>query len=164
MTAEGVTAVPEYPERTVTRLIDLAALAGHTIGVSAWRAMSQPMVDAFAEVTGDRQWIHTDPRRAADGPFGGPVVHGLLTLSAVPPMIMEVLCVEDADVVVNKGFDRIRLARPVPVGAHVRGVVRVRYARSRPRGYHEIGLSVTVEVEGLSMAALTADAVLLYHG
>lgn len=152
------------PGHTTTRLNGLAALAGQTVGVSAWQAVSQPMVDAFAEVTGDRQWIHTDPRRAADGPFGGPVAHGMLTLAAVPPMIMEVLRVEDADLVVNKGFDRVRLARPVPVGARVRGVVLLRHARSRPRGYHEVGLSVTVEVEGSSGAALTAEAVLLYHG
>jgi acyl dehydratase len=148
---------------TTTRVAELAALVDTELGTSAWRTVTQPMVDSFAELTGDFQWIHVDATRAAAGPFGGTVAHGMLTLAFVPPMIDEVLRVEDATFVVNKGFGRVRMANPVRVGACVRGVVRLCSTRTRPHGFHEVGLSVTVRIEGETGSALTAEPVLLYQ-
>jgi acyl dehydratase len=149
---------------TATRLDRLPTLIGNTVGVSSWRQVTQEMVDRFAELTGDFQWVHVDQERAVNGPFGVTIAHGMLTVSVVPPMILEVLAVEDADLVINKGFDRVRLGNPVPVGSRIRGTVKVSSVRPRPRGYHEVGLAVAVEVAGQSGTALTADAILLYHG
>jgi acyl dehydratase len=149
---------------TATRLDRLPTLIGNTVGVSSWRPVSQEMVDRFAELTGDFQWVHVDQERAVKGPFGVTIAHGMFTVSMVPPMILEVLAVEDADLIVNKGFDRVRLGNPVPVGSRIRGTVTVASVRPRPRGYHEVRLSVAVAVDGQAGTALTADAILLYHG
>lgn len=149
--------------RTVVQISELAALEGTSLGHSGWHPLTQLCVDQFAEATQDHQWIHVDPVRAAEGPFGTPIAHGLLTLAMLPAMVTEVLAVEGSDLVLNKGFDRVRLAKPVPVGCRVRGEVRVAAVRLRPRDYHEVTLSVSVEVEGQPGAVLKAEMIFLYH-
>ncbi len=148
----------------VVRIEELDGLVGQTLGASDWQTVTQSTVNQFAAATGDYQWIHVDPvRAAAEGPWGAPVAHGLLTLALLPSMITEAFTVEGADVIVNKGFDKVRLANPVRVGSRVRGTVQLASARLRPRAFHEVRLSVTVEVEGQPGAALKAETIFLYR-
>jgi acyl dehydratase len=108
---------------TLRSVEDLRANVGREVGVSAWRTVDQAMIDAFAEVTSDHQWIHTDPARAAASPFGSTIAHGLLTLSLGPAMLYEVLPLENIDGIVfglNYGYEKVRFPAPVPVGSRVR--------------------------------------------
>ncbi|MFC5290546.1 MaoC family dehydratase [Actinokineospora guangxiensis] len=146
--------------------IPLAELVEHTgadIGVSGWYPLTSEHVERFAEATRDFQWIHLDAERAADGPFGGPIAHGMLTLSLLPTMVTDTFAVDGADMVINKGFDKVRMGKPVPVGSRVRGAMRLAEVRLRPKGYTEVTLDVSVEVEGAKGAALTAEMIFLYH-
>ena len=104
---------------------DLRSAVGTHIGSSGWRTISQPVVDAFAEVTGDQQWIHVDPRRAAAGAFGHTIVHGHLTLALAPLFMGEVLEVRGVDMLINYGSDRVRFLTPVPTGSRLRGGVEI---------------------------------------
>lgn len=144
-------------------LSELASHAGTTLGTSQWYPLTELCVQQFAEATQDFQWIHVDPVRAAAGPFGGPIAHGLLTLSMLPAMVTDTLDVDGADLVLNKGFDKVRLGKPVPVGCRVRGTVKLAAVRPRPKGYTEVTLGVSVEVEGQKGAVLTAEMIFLYH-
>ncbi len=96
-------------------------LNGSDLGASRWIHIDQQRVDDFARTTEDEYWLHTDPERAADGPYGGTIAHGLLTLSLVAPVLGDVLQVEGASSQVNYGFDRVRFPAAVPVGSDVRG-------------------------------------------
>lgn len=106
--------------RTFKGIDELRAAAGDEIGVSAWHAVTQAEIDAFAEVTGDRQWIHVDRERAASSPFGGTIAHGLLTLSLGPRLLEELLTVEGVAFGVNYGYGKVRFPAPVPAGSRVR--------------------------------------------
>src|SRR5690349_6880962 len=103
----------------------LLALRGEDLGRSAWQPVTQPMIDAFADVTGDHEWLHVDPSRAASGPYGGTVAHGFLTLSLVPMAMTSLLAVTDTRLRVNYGLNRVRFPAPVPVGSRLRGHVVV---------------------------------------
>jgi acyl dehydratase len=137
----------------------LAARIGEEVGVSSWHALPQERIDAFAEVTADRQFIHVDPRRAsAEAPFGGTIAHGFLTLSLLSAMAYEALpAIEGRVLGINYGFDRVRFLAPVPAGARVRGrFVLADLVRRSPR---EVMLrhGVSVEIEGGAKPALAAD-------
>jgi len=112
----------------------LAALSGSELGVSAYREVTQGDVDAFAETTGDHQWIHTDPARAAGTPFGGTIVHGYYTLSLAPVLLAEVLDLERFAMAVNYGLDKLRFPAPLPVGERVRMRVAVEAVDPIPGG------------------------------
>jgi acyl dehydratase len=131
-------------------------------GVSSWILVDQPMIDAFAAATGDRQFIHIDPVAAAQTPFGGTIAHGLLTLSLLPAMAAEVLeRPTAAKMSVNYGFDRVRFVAPVRSGSRVRGrFVLTSLEEDRP-GRQRSLLAVTVEIEGQDKPALTADWITL---
>ncbi|GIF14544.1 MaoC/PaaZ C-terminal domain-containing protein [Actinoplanes teichomyceticus] len=146
-----------------TPVTGLPALVGEELGVSDWRDVSAATVTAFAEITGDRQWIHVDAERAAAGPFGAPVAHGFLLMSMVPAMLSEVVDVIGADHVVNKGVSDVRLLSPVRVGDRVRGRVRVARVRPRPRGFWETDYGVELAAEGSGTPALRMTLTLLYH-
>ena len=105
---------------------DLLDLVGRPIGVSAWHEISQDRVNMFADATGDRQWIHVDPARAAAGPFGGPIAHGYLTLALAPLFISDVLVVDRLEAALNYGLNKVRFPAPVPVGSRLRGAVTLR--------------------------------------
>lgn len=140
----------------------LADRLGQELGVSPWRAVEQSAVDAFADVTGDHQWIHVDAERAARGPYGGTIAHGLLTLSLLPAMRAEAgVQLADAGRAVNYGYDRVRFLAPVRTGARVR--VRVVLTSVTPK---DAGVLVatrnTVEIEGEPTPALVAEALTLY--
>lgn len=103
---------------TVT-IAELSSLIGEVIGTSRSITVSQERINAFAEATEDRQWLHTDPERAAAGPFGGTIAHGYLTLSLATAMLEDVLQVSDAAQIVNYGLEKVRFPAPVPAGAEV---------------------------------------------
>jgi acyl dehydratase len=105
---------------TVQGLDELVALAGTTLGPTGWHQVTQDQVNTFADATGDHQWIHTDPERAAAGPFGGTIAHGYLTLSLIIPLWSGLLDLRDIRTRVNYGLNRVRFPAPVPVGGRVR--------------------------------------------
>jgi acyl dehydratase len=148
----------------VTALTDparLAELVGTRLGTSDWHVIDQARIDSFAEVTGDRQWLHVDVRRAAAGPFGGTVAHGLLTLGLVPAMLAEVLAGLPVHTLINKGFDRVRFLSPVLAGERVRAQVDVVAVTPRARGFTELVLGVGVWTERAGQEAMTACCRLL---
>ena len=144
--------------RAAVPLDELAAREGQEM-VSRWFPISQARIDAFAEATEDRYFIHTDPERArAETPWGGTIAHGFLTASLLSAMAYDAVPrVQEARHGVNYGFDRLRFVSPVPVGSNVRGRFRLaRVDRSRP-GEVTLHWSVTVEIEGAAKPALAAD-------
>jgi acyl dehydratase len=102
------------------RLDDLSALVGQEFAHSDVLLVDQARIDAFAEATEDRQWIHVDPERAAGGPFGATIAHGFLTLSLLPPLMHSAFAIDDVRMGVNYGVNRVRFPAPVPVGSRVR--------------------------------------------
>ena len=137
---------------------ELRGRVGSELGVSGWRLVDQALVDRFADVTDDRQFIHVDPARAASTAFGGTVAHGFLTLSLLSAMGAEALPrMEGRTMGVNYGFERVRFVWPVRVGSRVRG--RFTLASLEDRGPEQILLryGVTVEIEGGAKPALTAE-------
>ena len=137
---------------------DLRVGIGQELGVSRWFAVDQALIDAFAEVTGDRQHIHTDPARAADTRFGGTIAHGFLTLSLLSAMAYDAEPpLQGMRMSVNYGFDRVRFLAPVPAGARIRGRFTLKSAEERVPGEVTIAWAVTVEIEGQEKPALVAD-------
>ncbi len=143
-------------------LATIADAVGQELGVSDWVTVDQPMIDAFAELTGDRQWIHTDPARAArEAPTGTTIAHGLLTLSLLPAMRNAVGVIpEDAGRAINYGYDRVRFLAPVPPGSRLRTRVVLAAAEERGQGWL-ITTQNTVEVAGGVKPAMVADALTL---
>ena len=142
---------------------ELVGAVGSRLGASEYRPIEQDQINAFAAVTGDRQWIHTDPDRAASGPFGGPIAHGMLTLSLGIVLLDEVLRVDGVNLVLNKGFDRVRFAMPVPAGARVRLVADLLEVKRHAHGFTEAILAVALEIEDQTRPAYTANTRLLYR-
>jgi acyl dehydratase len=136
---------------------------GHVLGTSAWHQIDQRMIDGFAALSGDHQWIHQVGLRADQGPFTGPIAHGFLTLSLLFPMLEEVFTVDGVELTLNKGLDRLRFISPVPAGARIRATAVLTSVRRRPRGYSEVTVNVTVEIEKYSRPAYTADSIILYR-
>lgn len=106
--------------QTYAALTELQHLVGTCLGASAWVVVDQERIDLFARATGDHQWIHVDPERAREGPFGSTVAHGFLTLSLLPSLVASAFRVDDVEMSVNYGLNRVRFTSPVPVGARVR--------------------------------------------
>lgn len=141
---------------TTLHVSRLAESIGEELGASAWLTVDQAMIDAFAQVTRDDQWIHTDPARAAEGPYGTTVAHGLLTLSLLPVLAAEVYRIEGATGRINYGYDRVRFPEPVPAGSRVRDVVRLDDVVTAPGGVR-VHLTHTVEIEGAPRPACVAS-------
>jgi acyl dehydratase len=149
---------------TTTLTIDELEHAGEReLGTSEWHEITQEQVNGFADATGDHQWIHVDPERAKDGPFGGPVAHGYLTLSMLPMLLSEVVSVSDAVMGVNYGTEKIRFTSPVPVGSRVR--LHAKLARTERRGPSVIWtVGVQVEIEDRPKPALVGEVVYMAAG
>ncbi|APE12807.1 hypothetical protein BO226_25615 (plasmid) [Rhodococcus sp. 2G] len=105
--------------RTFNTVADFVAAEGEHLGVSGWLQVVQPMVDQFAEVTGDRQWIHADGVKAAHGPFGAPIAHGFLLLALVPTLLSEIIEIHDMDLMLNSGLRDVSFDAAVTVGTFV---------------------------------------------
>ena len=133
--------------RSFEHLSDLATLVGQEIGVSDWITVDQRRIDGFAEATGDRQWIHIDPQRAAAGPFGTPIAHGFLTLSLLPEMSASAMQVRDTRMGVNYGLNKVRFTAPVPVDSRVRGSFKL-LAYEPIEGGAQLTTEVTLHREG----------------
>lgn len=144
--------------KTVMTTGELQGLVGQQVGVSKWFEVSQARIDAFADCTEDRQFIHVDPDAAQATPFGGTIAHGFLTLSlasamsydAVPPL-------EGVSMGINYGFDRLRFLSPVRAGSRVRGRFRLLSAEDRGAGRWLLKHEITVEIEGDDKPALIAE-------
>jgi acyl dehydratase len=135
---------------------------GAEFGPSSWIEVSQERIDAFADATGDQQWIHVDRERAAAGPFGGTIGHGYLTLSLVPVMSYEVLPRQEGGMGINYGLNRVRFPATVPSGSRVRGSFRVDAVEETDWG-HQATLTATIEREGGDKPVCVAEVVFRYY-
>jgi acyl dehydratase len=135
---------------------------GQEIEVSDWLTVSQDMIDRFADLTGDHQWIHVDPERAAsESPFGGTIAHGALVLSLATSLLDFLPKHLPVSRGVNYGADRLRFTHPVPAGARIRGRRTVIAADPLPEGGVKVTGSVTIELEGVDKPACTFEAIIL---
>jgi acyl dehydratase len=135
----------------------LRARVGTELGVSGYRDVSQAAVNAFADATGDHQWIHTDPERAAKTPFGGTIAHGYYTLSLAPMLLAEVLPLDGFGMAVNYGLDKLRFPAPLPVGKRVRMRVGLDAVDEIPGGA-QLNVKLTFECEGAEKPVCIAQA------
>ena len=143
---------------------DLKSRVGDEIGVSDWREITQDEVDAFAEVTGDDQWIHVDPERAKDTPFGGTIAHGYFTLSLAPRFTEQVLKIDGFAMAINYGLNKVRFPAPVPVDSQVRMRARLAELSEIPGGAQMI-MELTFEREGGEKPVCVAESVVrVYTG
>ena len=142
--------------KTFAHLADLAVLEGREIGRSDWVVVAQSNIDLFAQATGDAQWIHVDPARAAAGPFGTTVAHGFLTLSLLSPLFAEAVAFADVRMSLNYGLDRVRFPSPVPVGSRLRALcVLDRFEAIE--GGAQLTVTITLEREGGAKPACVAE-------
>lgn len=139
-------------------LADLQALVGQDIGCSGWMPVDQARINQFAQATGDHQWIHTDPARAASGPFGATVAHGFLTLSLLPALFETAFVVDDVRMGVNYGLNRVRFMSPVRVGSRVRGRFKL-VSYEALEGGAQLTVDATIEIEGADKPACVAQTV-----
>ena len=137
---------------------DFRDLIGKELGPSGWLEVTQARIDAFAEATGDHQWIHTDPARAAGGPFGATVAHGFLTLSLLPVLFETGFAVDDVRMGVNYGLNRVRFPAPVHAGSRVRGRFTLR-AFEALEGGAQLTVESVIELEGSTKPACVAESV-----
>jgi acyl dehydratase len=146
---------------TVNGIDKFHDLIGQHLGYSEWHVVTQDQVNLFADATGDHQWIHVDPERAKDGPFGGAIAHGYLTLSLAPALLGEVLTVEGMSMGVNYGCNKVRFPAPVPVGAKLRLGAEVATVED-VKGGVQACLDLTFEVEGAAKPSCVAQVVYRY--
>ncbi|WTW92121.1 MaoC family dehydratase [Streptomycetaceae bacterium NBC_01309] len=139
-------------------IAELEKAVGTHLGYSDWHTVTQQQIDAFADATGDHQWIHVDPVRAAEGPFGTTIAHGYLTVSLVPMLVWQIYTVEDVAMGVNYGANKARFPSPVPVDSRVRAGVELVSVTPGAGGYQVVA-RVTVEREGEGKPACVIDTV-----
>jgi acyl dehydratase len=148
---------------TTLTLEELEHAGERDLGATDWVTLDQERINRFAEATGDHQWIHVDPELAAQGPFGGTIAHGYLSLALLPGLLPEVLTVEGARMGINYGIDRVRFTAPVPVGSRVRLKAKLTSAERRGDGVlYKLG--VEVEIEGSDKPALVGEVLYLVFG
>jgi acyl dehydratase len=142
---------------------ELARSTGSPSEPSAWLRIDQDRIDAFADATGDRQWIHVDPARATATPFGATIAHGFLTLSLLPHLLEEITPLPEGTVMgINYGLDRVRFLQPVTVGSEVRARAITRAVTEKEPGRVLVSAEVTVEIRGLEKPALVAETLTLF--
>ncbi|HAM74878.1 MAG TPA: dehydratase [Alcanivorax sp.] len=137
---------------------ELKSWEGKELGVTEWMTVSQERINQFADATGDHQWIHVDPERAATGPFGKTIAHGYLTLSLANLFLPQLLQVNNVSMGVNYGCDKVRFPAPVPVGSRVRGCGEI-LAAEEVKGGVQVVVRVTIEVEGSDRPACVIDTI-----
>ncbi len=146
--------------RTFTTFDEVAAAAGEDLGTSEWVEITQERVDTFADATGDHQGIPVDDEKSAEGPFGGTIAHGYLTLSMVPWLGSEVFALDTPGAKLNYGVNKVRFPNPVRVGKRVRAHVAMGEVTDLPAG-KQITLRYTIEIEGEAKPACVAETVVL---
>ena len=150
--------------RTITGLDELKQAEGEELGVSDWHKITQADIDAFADVTGDHQWIHVDPERAKDTPFGGTIAHGYFTLSLAPRFTEQVMKMDGFAMAINYGLNKVRFPAPVPVDSQVRMRAKLAELSEIPGGAQMI-MELTFEREGGDKPVCVAESVVrVYTG
>ena len=146
----------------VTTIADAPLQVGRKVGPTEWRRMTQERVNQFAEVTGDHNFIHVDPVRARQTPFGGTIAHGYLTLSLLAPISQELLVVTDAAASINYGLNKLRFPAPLPVGAEFRGHGELLEVTALETGVQLVA-AFTIEIKGVAKPALVAECLFRYY-
>ena len=144
-------------------LDEFVAAEGSQLGPTDWLEVTQERVNLFADATDDHQWIHVDPERAANGPFGGSIAHGLLTLSLLPHFTSQMYTVGNIAMAINYGYNKVRFITPVKVGAKIRaraGIARV----DQLEGAVQATLTTTVEIEGSDKPAAVTESIVRFIG
>ncbi|MDG3014650.1 MaoC family dehydratase [Speluncibacter jeojiensis] len=139
---------------------EIEAAVGEQLGHSEWLEITQERIDRFADATDDHQWIHVDPERAADGPYGATIAHGYLTLSLLPKLGAEVLRVEGVKMAINYGANKLRFPQPVTVGSRIRVGAEIVSVERTSKGAQVIVRNV-IEIEGQDKPACVAETVRL---
>ena len=149
--------------RTFDTLAELSLMIGQPLGHSDWIVIDQARVNAFAEVTEDRQWIHVDPERARTGPFGGPIVHGFFTLSLIPYFFETGFAVSESRMVVNYGLNKVRFTAPVPVGSRLRAGFKLLAMEDVAGGAKQLTVEVAIEREGSPKPVCMAESLARHY-
>jgi len=149
--------------RTFANLDELVAAKGESLGFSEWHKITKEQVNAFADATGDHQWIHVDLDRAASGPFGRTIAHGYLTVSLLPVLMSEIFRVANLTMGINYGLDRVRFPSPVPTGSSIRAEATLTDVRQTHLG-SLAHIRMRIEIEGQEKAACVADTLSLFVG
>jgi acyl dehydratase len=146
--------------RKFTTFEELDGAVGEDLGTTAWLEITQDRVDAFADATGDHQWIHVDVQRAQDGPFKGTIAHGYLTLSLIPQFSPQLFNLETPGAKLNYGVNKVRFPHPVKVGSRIRAGAKITGLSDVPAG-KQLVMSYTIEIEGETKPACVAETVVL---
>jgi acyl dehydratase len=146
-------------KKTFETLSDLAQHVGEEVAVSDWLTVTQEQVNLFAEATGDHQWIHIDVERAKQGPFGGTIAHGFLTLSLLPKLLESSIEIRNTRMGVNYGLNKVRFTSPVLVGKRVRARAKLLAADAIDNGGYQFTWNVTIELEGSDRPACVAESI-----
>ncbi|MDI1237008.1 MAG: MaoC family dehydratase [Polaromonas sp.] len=144
--------------KTFQTLSELAACVGQEVAISDWLTITQEQVNLFAQATGDHQWIHVDPEKAREGPFGGPIAHGFLTLSLLPVFFESSLEIVQSRMGVNYGLNRVRFTAPVPVGSRLRARLKLLACAPVDNDGQQMTWEVTVEREGSARPVCVAES------
>ncbi|MFI8889756.1 MaoC family dehydratase [Streptomyces paradoxus] len=147
---------------TVNGLDELKKLAGSDLGTSEWIEVTQERIDTFADATGDHQWIHVDPEKAKEGPFGAPIAHGYLTLSLFIPLFTELLDVQGVTTKVNYGLNKVRFPSPVKVGSRIRLTAKLAEVEEVPGGA-QITVEGAIEIEGATKPAAVLQSLSRFY-
>ena len=147
--------------RIFNGISQLTAAAGQELGTSDWVTVDQERINTFADATGDHQWIHVDTEKAAAGPFGGTIAHGMLTLSLLPSFMYQLYRVDGVTMAINYGLNKVRFPAPVPAGSRVRATSRITSV-AQLEGAVQAELSTTIEVEGGAKPACVAESIVRY--
>ncbi|BBZ46428.1 MaoC family dehydratase [Mycobacterium parmense] len=148
--------------RTFESVADLAAAKGESLGRSDWVTVTQEDVNLFADATGDHQWIHVDPEKAATGPFGTTIAHGFMTLALLPRLQHEIYTVKGIKLAINYGLNKVRFPAPVPVGSRVRAELTLAGVEDLGNGAVQATMATTVEIEGAPKPACVAESIVRF--
>jgi acyl dehydratase len=149
------------PRTVFAGLPELVAAEGTSLGPTDWVVVEQHRIDQFAEATDDHQWIHVDPAKAAEGPYGSTIAHGLLTLSLLPRFMHDLYRVDNVTMAINYGFNKVRFITPVPVGSKLRASAVISSVIELP-GAVQATLVITIEVEGVAKPAAVVESITRY--
>jgi len=143
---------------------DVTAFIGQSLPATEWLEVTQTQINQFADATGDHQWIHIDPERAAKGPFGSTIAHGFLTLSLLPQLMQSSYAIDGARMGVNYGLNRVRFPAPVPAGSRVRGHAKLLAAEAIAPDGLQMTWEITIEREGGDKPVCVAESVVRSYG